>query len=433
MDENRLEDLATRVKPRTASSLLLWGLVAFLLIFVVWAAFAELERTVRAPGRVIPNAQLQVVSNAEGGVVESILVQPGQRVAAGQVILQLDPTQTSADFGSGEASVSALGLKANRLQAEIAGREPAFPVPGNAAMAGQIGVEQALHRSRMAELAATRSAADARVRQAQFAVGEAEAAYQARVAARDARLSEARVLRSLVDKGIEPRLSLVQAESAAAVAASEAAAAAAAISRARSAVGEARASASQLTQEWRAVAANELAATQAELAVRRSGIPALAERAERTAVRAPLAGRVNRVLVTTVGSSVPPGAPLAEIVPGEQNLLVEARVRPQDIAFVRMGQRARVEVTAYDPAVYGRLDAAVIAISPDSVIDEQTGELFYTVRVRTALNALRDPAGRRLPIGPGMVANVSLLGDRRTVLQYLLNPITKLSDSALRE
>ena len=150
-------------------------------------------------------------------------------------------------------------------------------------------------------------------------------------------------------------------------------------------------------------------------------------------VRSPLAGRINRVLVTTIGGSVAPGAPLVEIVPGDENLLVEARVRPQDIAFIHLGQRAKVEVTAYDPSVYGGLEAEVVAISPDAVPDEQSGETFYIVRVRTAENVLRSGANRALPIGPGMVANVSLIGDTRTVLDYLLSPITKLRDSALRE
>ncbi|HEY0085136.1 MAG TPA: HlyD family efflux transporter periplasmic adaptor subunit, partial [Allosphingosinicella sp.] len=206
-----------------------------------------------------------------------------------------------------------------------------------------------------------------------------------------------------------------------------------AISRARAAVAEARSSLATQMQDWRAQAANELSAAQAELAARRKTIPALAERMERTVVRAPLPGRVNRVLVTTVGGTVAPGAPLVEIVPSEESLLVEVRVRPQDIAFVRMGQKAKVSITAYDPSVYGSLNGEVIAISPDAVLEERTGETFYTVRVRTASNALKDRLGTALPIGPGMVADVSLLGDKRTILQYLLTPITRLSETAFRE
>ncbi|MBU1253702.1 MAG: HlyD family type I secretion periplasmic adaptor subunit [Alphaproteobacteria bacterium] len=433
MEHRNLEDLALRVKPRTATTILLWAMVAFVVVFFLWAGFAELERTVRAQGRVVPNSQLQIVSNHEGGIVEAILVEPGEEVDVGQEMIRLDPTQTGADLGSGQALVSALQIKLARLEAEVQGRTPVFPAAGDATTAEQVRIERALHASRMADLASLGAGAQARVAQAERSAAEAGAMLEARNAAREARTAEAELLQSLVERGIEPRLTLMQAESAANIASREAAAAAASLARAQAGIAEARASAARVRQEWRALAANDLASTQAELAVRRSAMPALTERANRTVVRSPLAGRINRVLVTTIGGSVAPGAPLVEIVPGDENLLVEARVRPQDIAFIHLGQRAKVEVTAYDPSVYGGLEAEVVAISPDAVPDEQSGETFYIVRVRTAENVLRSGANRALPIGPGMVANVSLIGDTRTVLDYLLSPITKLRDSALRE
>ena len=433
MSETHLEDLTDRLKPRTASNLLLWFVVGFVVIFVIWAAFAELERTVRGTGRVIPSSQLQVVSNMEGGVVQDILVRPGQRVRAGDPLIRLDPTQMGSEFGSGEATLSALSVKIARLQAEIEGRSPVYPAARDPITADQIRIEQALHASRMADLSSLTSAAAARANQAERSVAEAQAAYQARVSARDARQAEARLIRPLVERGIEPRLSLQQAESAAAIAASEALQASEAISRSRGAVAEARSALAQIRQEWRAQAANELATAQAEMSARRRALPALAERVDRTVIRAPLAGRINRVLVTTRGGTARPGEPLVEIVPSDESLLIEARVRPDDIAFVSLGQKSRVAITAYDRAVYGALDGRVVAISPDAVTDERTGDTFYLVRVRTDENALLDQAGRRMPIGPGMVAEVSILGDTRTVLQYILSPITKLSESAFRE
>ena len=225
----------------------------------------------------------------------------------------------------------------------------------------------------------------------------------------------------------------MQAESSYAVSQSEASAAAASISRAQASVGEAVASLNQQRQDWRSIAANDLATAQAELSARRSTLPALAERVARTTVKSPLPGRINRVLVTTVGAAVSPGAPLVEIVPSEESLLIETMVRPQDIAFVRMGQKAKVDITAYDPSVYGSLRGTVVSISPDATINERTGESFYTVRVRTASNELKDKNGRPLPIGTGMVASAALLGDKRTVLQYILTPITRLSETAFRE
>lgn len=433
MPAGSLEDLAGRMRPRTASNLLLYLIVAFFVAAFAWAALTELDRTVRAPGRVIPSSQLQIVSNLEGGIVEEIMVAAGDVVRAGAALLRLDPTQTSSEFGSGEASVAALRAKIARLSAEVQGIAPVYPLMSGAAGAEQVRIERALHRSRMAELGSLQLAGEARVAQAARQVAEAEAAHQARLSERSMRRSERDILRPLVERGIEPRLSLVQAENAFAVAESEAAAAAATIGRARAAVAEARAASAQQRQDWLATAAAELAVAQAELSARRQAIPALAEAVERTVVRAPLAGRINRVLVTTVGGTVQPGQPLVEIVPSEESLLVEALVRPQDIAAVHMGQEARVNITAYDPAVYGNLRGKVIGISPDAILDERTGESHYTVRVRTARDALVGPAGRPLPIGVGMTADVSLLADKRTILQYILTPITRLNETAFRE
>ena len=432
MHGTHIEDLTDRIKPRTASSVLLWVITGFVVIFFIWAAFAEIERTVRGLGRVIPSSQLQIVSNLEGGIVSEILVRQGQLVRTGDPLIRLDPTQSGAEFGSGEATLTALLVKIARLRAEVQGSTPVYPATSSPVVADQIRIEQSLHASRMSDLASLSAAGQARVVQSERAVAEAQATYQARVSAREARQAEVRIIRPLVERGIEPRLSLAQAESAAAIAASEAEAAAATISRASAGVAEARSSLARVHQEWRSLAANELATAQAEYSARRAQLPALAEREERTVVRAPLPGRVNRVLVTTVGSAVGPGAPLVEIVPSEETLLVETQVRPQDIAWVRMGQEAKVSITAYDPSIYGSLDGVVTAISPDATLNEKTGESFYTVQVRTTKNAL-ERNGRRLPIGTGMVADVSLLGDKRTILNYILSPITKLSETAFRE
>lgn len=433
MANAHLEDLADRIRPRAASNLLLWGIVAFVLVFFIWAAFAELDRSVRGTGRVIPSSELQKVSNLEGGVIERIFVRAGQRVRQGDPLVTLDPTATGSEFGSGSAAIGALEVKATRLEAEANGRTPVFATARDVAMADQIRIELALYQSRVSELAGLTGAANARLVQAQRAVAEAESAYRARIATRDARQAEARLLRPLVERGIEPRLSLIQAEGNADAAASEAAAAATAISRAQAAVAEARSSLMQAVSDWRSRASTELAATQAELAARRRAIPALAERVDRTTLRAPLPGTINRVLITTRGAAVQPGQPLVEIVPSDESLLIEVQIRPQDIGSVRMGQPAQVALTAYDRSLYGTLAGEVVGISPDAVSEERTGETFYIVRVRTASNALRDADGRTHPAGVGMIAEADLLGERRTVLQYILTPITRLTERAFRE
>lgn len=429
-----LEDLAARVKPRQASSVLLWAIIAFFVIFVIWASWATLDRTVRGVGRVVASSQLQIVSNLEGGVVKEILVRTGQVVRAGQPIVRLDPTATGGELGSGEAQTAALLVKIARLKAEVLGREPVYPAATNATVAEQIEIEKALHAARMQELAGITGAYGARGVQANRAVTEAESVLDARRSAREARAVELETIKPLVEKGIEPRLSLNQAGSAASVAASEASQAAAALSRAHASVAEASASLAQARQDWRARAADELARAQAELSARASTMPALAARLDRTTVRAPLAGRINRVIVTTVGAAVGPGAPIAEISPSRDTLLIEARVRPEDIARVRSGQHARVNITAYDSSVYGWIDGKVESISPDAIVDEKAQMSYYNVFVRTDTKGLLDRrTGQMLPIGTGMTAEVNLLGDPRTVMQYILTPITRLSERAFRE
>jgi adhesin transport system membrane fusion protein len=433
MHGTHLEDLTTKIRPRTASNLLLWFVVAFILAFFVWAGFTKLDRTVRGQGRVIPSARLQIVSNLEGGVVQEILVHAGQQVRAGDVLIRLDPTASGSELGSGQATVGALQVKIARLEAEIQDREPVYPAAADPQIADQVQIERALHTSRLANLAGIIGAGEARLAEVQRSVAEAEATYRSRSSTYQQRQSEERLIRPLVERGIEPRLSLIQAESAVEVSRSDMEAAAEAASRARAAVNEARSTLAQNHQEWRAQAATELATAQAELASRSRALPALANRMERTVLRAPLSGRINRILVTTVGGSVHAGEPVVEIVPSGDSLLIEARVKPADIAFVRLGQHARVAITAYDRAVYGLLDGSVVGISPDAVAEERTGETYYLVRVRTQENVLRDPDGHPMPIGPGMVAEVDLLGDKRTVLQYLLTPITRMGETAFRE
>lgn len=432
MSEHSLEDYFDRVRPATASNLLLWLIAGFVLIFLIWATFTKLDRTVRGQGKIVPSSQLQVVSNLEGGIVEAILVKTGQVVPRGAPLVRLDKTASGSAYSSNQAQFDALQVKIARLEAEVGGRSPSFPPAVTPNLAEQVAIERSLHVSRIADLNSLLAAANARTVQAERSVAEAQAALGSRRSALNAARTELNLLRPLVERGIEPRFSLVQAENAAAVAAGDVAAASAAVNRAQSSVAEARASLAQQRQDWRSRAAQELATAQAEFVALRRTLPALSDRVARTVVRSPLGGRVNRVLVTTVGGAVGPGAPLVEIVPSEGVLVIEALVKPSDIAWVRLNQPARINVSAYESAIYGALRGKVISISPDATVNEKTGESHYTVRVTTD-ERLRDKAGRPLELGPGMVADVSLLGDKRSVLSYILTPITRLSEQALRE
>lgn len=432
-DTMDLHQPTAEIKPAVPANIFLWAILAFVIIFLLWAGLTEIDRTVRATGKVIPSSQLQIISNLEGGIVESILVRTGQEVKAGAPLVRLNPTQPTAELSSNQASTDSLALKIARLEAEIAGHAPRFPAPRNPAMASQIAVERALYASRMSEIASINSVGAARIAQAQRAIAEARAAEAARISARDTAQADLTLIRPLVREGIEPRRSLLQAENAYSVSSSEAAAAAAALGRAQSALAEAQASAAQQRRDWLTRAADELTAARAEAGVRQATLPAYEYKLDRTIVRAPVDGRINRVFATTVGGTVRPGDPLLEMVPGRDNLLVEVLVAAKDIASVKLDQKAKVNITAYDSAVYGSMEGRVIAISPDAVVNERTGESHYLVRVRTTADGITDKTGRRLLIGPGMGAEANLLGDKRTVLAYILTPLTRLKETAFRE
>ena len=413
---------------RKSANVVLWFITGFLVLFLIWAYFTTVDRTVHGLGRVVPSSKMQVVSNLEGGVVEEIMVKPGQLVTKGDVLVRLSPTLLSAEMGSNGASVDALRAKVARLNGEVRGNAPTYSgVSGDAAS-----IEQALHRARGAELAGLTSAGNARAAQAERSVSEARSMVLARRSSMSAAQRELDILRPLAAKQIISRVDLIKAESAVTIAQNEVAAAEAGVARAQSSIAEARASTSQARSDWMGRSGMELAAAQAELAARERTMPALSDKVDRTTIRAPMTGRVNRVLVTTVGGSVSAGMPIAEIVPSDDALYVEAMVRPQDIGNVRLGQQAKVEVTAYRSAVFGTLDGDVTNISPDAVVNEKTGESFYTVEVRTT-SQLAGPDGKKLAIGSGMVANVNLLGDKRSILSYLFTPLTRLSETAFRE
>ncbi len=433
MTDTHLEDLADRIKPKAVSNLLLWLIVGFIIVFIAWASIVKLDRTVHAPGRVVPSSRLQVLSNFEGGVVSAILVHVGDLVKRGQPLVRLDQTQAGAEFGSSEITVGALNAKIARLQAEIGGREPVYPAATTPQVAQQISIERSLHAARMSDLASLSAAGAARAAQAERAVAEARSAYASRVSARDSAKRQLDMIRPLVERGIEPQLTLIQLENSAAVSGTDAAQASAAIARAQSAVAEARASLAQVRSAWRAQAGTDLATAQSEMAARERSMPALAAKLGRSTVVSPVDGRVNRVLVSTVGSSIGAGQPIVEVVPSAETLTVEALVSPKDIAAVRIGQRARVNITAYESGVYGGMDGRVLTISPDATVEERTGESHYTVRVRADAQNFRGPEGQRLVIGPGMTADVNLIGDKRSIMAYILTPFTRLREEALRE
>ena len=423
--------LALGRRERDFPSILLWSIVGFTTLMLIWAALARLDVEIAGQGRIIPASQLQILSNLEGGTLARIAVKPGQKVAAGQLLIQLDPVLRESDAAAGQASVDALKVREARLAAEARGEQA--PLSVGDVDPSLLASEQALARSDETALISERSMALARAEQARRAAAEADANLAQRREALSLAVREEAVMRPLVEQGAEPALTLDRAISQRAQAQAAVNAAAENLRRTRAAVAEATRGVWAVDAKFRNRAAEALASTRAELASRSGQQPALADRLARTQVRAPTAGIISRLRVTTPGAAVGSGEPLVEMVPAGDKLLVEARVAPADIGFVAAGQKARVRVSAYDYSIYGALDGTVQSVAPDAVVDERTGQVHFLVRIALPGACFPTQNAGCLPLGPGMIADVNLLGPKRSVLSYLLSPLTRMSNSAFRE
>jgi adhesin transport system membrane fusion protein len=422
----------TTMAPSRAARLAFWLIAGFLGLLLLWASLTSLATSVSATGRVVPAGRLQVLSHPEGGQIKAILVRPGQRVEAGQPLVRLDPGLAAGELGRSASSAQALAARIARLEAEASDTSPVFPSTLEAEAPALVASERSLWRANMQDRDSAASAERARLDAARRSLAEAEADASARTEASAQAARELALVTTLVDKGLEPRISLDRARSGLAQAQAAASAGASNVARARAMVREAEAGLASLLSRRRASAGDALAVARAELAQLEAGLPALAGRVDRAMVKSPVAGTVNRLLVNTIGSSAAPGAALVEVVPAGEALVIDAQLKPADIGFVHAGQKARIRLTAYDSAVFGSLDGAVAHISPDASTNERTGETHYDVRIATS-GMLHDQQGRPLAIAPGMVAEVSLLGPERSVLAYLLSPFTRLSQQAFRE
>lgn len=412
-------EAALPVGPSKAAEFLLYTIAALFFLTLIWAATAKLDRVTRGEGKIVPSNQLQEVQYLEGGIVKEILVKAGDHVARGDILVHVDPTQANADYVQGRDGYHLLAARIERLEAEAGGAEPSFSDMLVAEAPGIVAEERALFAARRAEFESARSIKAAELEDAEAALRYAEEAYNLAG-------EEMRIVAPLVKKGIEPQIELVRARQRRASALGE-------LQRAKIAVDRARSDLDGIVQTFQASAADELSKARGEMAAFSGELPALRDKMDRTALRAPIDGIVNRVLVTTVGGVVAPGETIVEVVPAGDTPLVKARVKPADIGFLHVGQPARVRLTAYDSSVYGSLDAKIETISPDAIEDEKTGDSYFEILVRTDDVVLRTRRGGVLPLSPGMAAEVDVLNGKRTVLAYILKPIADVKGRALKE
>jgi adhesin transport system membrane fusion protein len=388
---------------------------------------------VRGQGKVIPSSQLQVVQNLEGGIVKDLQVREGDVVEAGQVLLRIDDTRFDSSLQENRMRLLALQAKSLRLRAEAEGATelPVFPAEIREALPQLAEQETKLFEQRARQLTAALRVLQEQSLQKRQSISELESRQQQVARSLELAQRELDVTRPLGEQGVVSEVEILRLEREVNELQGQLDQATLAIPRLQAELAEVAERADEARIKFEKDARAEYNDTMAELSSLAAGNVALKDRVQRTAVRAPIRGIVKKLLVNTVGGVVTPGMDLVEIVPLEDSLLVEAKLKPSDIAFVRPGLDATVKLSAYDFSIYGGLGAKVEHISADTFVEEN-GEAYYLVRVRTEEPSVQRE-GKSLAIMPGMTAEVDVLVGEKTVLAYLLKPVLRAKANALRE
>lgn len=422
-------------RPPRAWLMVILAVCTFLLLAVIWAGWAEVDELSRAAGRVIPSGKTQVVQSAEAGVITEILVRAGQQVKKGQQLIRLDDTTTSSSAGEVRARVSALEAQVARLRIEYqAGSDLVYVCPENtkAAAPSVCENEANLLQVRFQALAQGKEVLLQRVEQRRRELSEV-VSNRARLE-RAAALAEESLalLEPLVKKGLVAQTEYIAAQRDVNDLSGQIEGAAESTARLEAALAEAELQVQQADLQFRQEALAEMTLRLAELASAEEQLRGAADRVTRTDIRSPVDGIINNLEVNTIGAVVAAGTRLLDIVPVSETLLVEARLKPSDVAFILPGQKANIKLTAYDFSIFGGLTGEVQNVSADSIVDPQTQETYYLVVVKADSATLRY-RDQELPVLPGMVTDVEILTGKKTVLQYLLKPINKTRDEAFRE
>jgi len=400
--------------------------------FLIWAYLFEIEEVTRGAGRVIPSSQLQVIQSLEGGIVRQIAVSEGDHVEPGQILMQIDDTGFQSKQGELQRQETALLAEQVRLEAEATLKaELNFDAAFTAAHPLATGVETEVFYSRRRQFETEMSVLNDALSQRHSELAEIDAMQIKRGEMINPLSEEQTLISGLVAENAVPRIELLRINSRLAEVRGDLSVGRATRLKLEAALAQAKSEIAAAKSNYVLSARERLARVQVELAVVQEALKAADDRVLRTQLRAPVRGTVNRLMITTLGAVVQPGAPIAEIVPSDDGLLVEANILPSDVAFIKPGDKVSVKITAYDYLIYGALEGEVTRIGADTITDPD-GREFFKVVVRTGKNALgrdEDP----LPITPGMTASLDIQTGQKTVMDYLLKPLRRAQSEALRE
>ena len=372
------------------ATLVAWSLFALLAAFIAWASLFHLDEVTTGSGKVIPSSHEQVIQSLEGGIIHSLMVREGDIVERGQQLAQLDRTKTESSVLESESRLNAALATAARLKAEVNDTELTFPeeLDDDVELVKQ---ETALYQSRRESLEK----------------GLAGLRQGAELVQRELSLT-----RPLVTQGAASKVEVLRLE------------------RQKN---ELENKITEMKNQYYVRAREELAKANAEIEAQRSVMKGREDSLTRLTFNAPVRGIVKDIYVTTVGGVIPPNGKLMSLVPLDDQMVIEAKISPRDVAFIHPGQKALVKVTAYDYSIYGGLEGEVTMISPDTLQDEVKRDVYYyRVYIRTDSNHLTNKQGQEFPVFPGMIATVDIKTGSKTILDYLLKPLNKAKE-ALRE
>ncbi len=422
-------------KPPFFASILILLIIALILSFFVWAHFTQVDEIARGSGKVIPITRTQTVQSSEPGVVKEIAVQVGEIVKPGQLIVRLDDTTSASNLGEVEAQARALEAQIARLQIEETGDFTAsYVCPESVAKtAPSICLnEQNLLAVRREAYNNNVDVLKQRLIQREKELDEALANVKRLQGAVEISKRQLDLLTPMVNAKLVAETDLIKAQRDVNDYTGQLNSVTESIDRLKGAVNEAQLQVKDVLLKYEQDALSQKTDALAKLSVLREQARGESTKVARTDIRSPVEGVINTMEVNTLGAFVQPGSPIAEIVPTSEELLVEARISPRDVAFVTPGQEALVKITAFDFSIYGGLEGKVVNVSSDSIVDQKTGEPYFEVRVKTT-NAQLERAGKFFKITPGMVCTVDIKTGRKSILHYLLKPINKARQEALTE
>jgi adhesin transport system membrane fusion protein len=405
---------------------------ACLVLFLVWASITRIDEVTRAQGKVIPSSKGQIIQSSEPATVKEIKVSNGESVKKGELLVRMDDTESASQLGEVQAQSVSLTARATRLAQESLGQAFACPADVQASSPQDCANEAQLAQVRQQELASQRAAALETVEQRRHDLAEAQASAASLRTSLALAQKQVDMLEPMAARQIVPQTELLNARREVADLTGKLAAAEQAGSRAQAGIAEAQAQVSATVFKFRQDALDEANQDNAKLAVMKQTSLGAEGKVNKAELRSPVDGVVNDVQVTTIGGFVNAGQKIMEVVPVGEKLFVEARVKPNDIAFIRVGEPALIKITAYDFSIYGGIPGRVVQVGADSTYDDQAKEAYFSVVVETD-RAFLQSHGQRLPITPGMVCSADIITGHKSILDYLLKPVMKARYEGLRE